>query len=169
MANIWLLLLFLIPIIVIVFLRVNAVVVFLGLCLGYVLSEFDGTNKEVTKIAGTSKLIERFGGSSNVHLILLLLPAVVLLLFSMKTASGGKYSVNLLPAIAVGILTVITVVPLLPVSAAVKIMNGSLWARVTNYQGALVALSIVVVAILLVVEHSKLNSLSKSKHHKSKV
>ncbi len=164
MANIWLLLVFAIPILVAIFLRVNAVVIFVGLCLGYVLSEFDGTNREVTKIAGTNKFIEYLGGSSNVHLILLLLPSVILLLFSLKTASGSKYSLNMLPAIASGILAVITVVPLLPVNTAVKIMNGSLWADVTKYQGGLIALSVLVVTLMLILERSKHGSLLKGKH-----
>ncbi|MEI9914428.1 MAG: hypothetical protein WDN66_05690 [Candidatus Saccharibacteria bacterium] len=144
MADLWLLLIFAVPIVAIVALRVNALIVYLGLCLGYVLSEFDGTNKEVTKIAGSSKWVQHVGGSSNAHLILLLLPAVVLLLFTIKTASGGKYSINLIPAVAVGILAVITVVPLLPVSTAVKVMNEPLWTNVTKYQGALVALSVLI-------------------------
>ncbi|MHB1865485.1 MAG: hypothetical protein ACYCPS_05005 [Candidatus Saccharimonadales bacterium] len=168
MANIWLILVFAIPIVLFIALRVNAVIIFLGLCLGYILSEFDGTNKEVTKLAGSTKFIEHLGGSSNVHLILLLLPPIILLLFSLKTASGSKYSLNLLPAIATGILAVIVVVPLLPVNTAVKVMNGSLWADVIKYQGTLIGLSILVVTIMLILEHSKISGLSKSKSHKSK-
>ena len=168
MADLWLLLIFAVPIVAIVALRVNALIVYLGLCLGYVLSEFDGTNKEVTKIAGSSKWVQHVGGSSNAHLILLLLPAVILLLFTIKTASGGKYSINLIPAVAVGILAVITVVPLLPVSTAVKVMNEPLWTSVTKYQGALVALSVLIATIMLIIEHSKFSPKPKGKHSKSK-
>lgn len=168
MANIWLILIFVIPIVVLLALRVNAVIIFLGLCLGYILSEFDGTNKEVIKLVGSTKFIEHLGGSSNIHLLLLLLPPALLLLFTLKTASGGKYSLNLLAAIATGILAVITVVPLLPTSTALKIMNGKLWPEVLKYQGILIVISVLLITIMLILENSKLSNLSKSKGHKSK-
>jgi hypothetical protein len=92
------------------------------------------------------------------------------MIFMMKSAHGGKYSINLLPSAAVGILLVITVVPLLPVSTSVKIMNSSLWQDVVKYQGVLVAASAVIVTVLLILHSSKLGSFSKGskKHHKSK-
>jgi hypothetical protein len=168
MSDIWLLVVFLIPVVLLSVLRVNAVMVYLGLCLGYVVSLFDDNNKEVTKLAAT-KVIHQLGGSNDIRLILLLLPPVIITLFMLKTAKGGKYSINLLPSIAVGILAIITVVPLLPTSTAVTIMNSSLWQDVTKYEGALVAISAAVVVVLLITQHSKLSPHSKSsKHHKSK-
>ncbi len=168
MADVWLIAIFLIPIVLITFLRVNAVYVYLGLCMGYVLSLYDNGNSVVTKLAGT-RAIEKLGGSNDIRLILLILPAILILFFMMNSAHGGKYSINILPAIAVGILAVITVIPLLPVSASVSIMNSTLWTDVIKYQGALIAASAVVVLLLLIIQKSKLGKLSKgSKHHKSK-
>jgi Mn2+/Fe2+ NRAMP family transporter len=138
--------------------------------MGYVFSEFDGQNKLVTKLAG-SKVIEHLGGSNDVRLLLLLVPAVIILLFMTRTTKGGTLSINLLPAVAVGLLAVITVVPLLPLNTAVNVMGGSLWRDVTKYEGTLVALSTLVVGILLIAEHSKFGSLKphkSSKHQKSK-
>lgn len=170
MANIWLLVVFATPILLLILLRVNAVFVYLGFCVGFVLSEFDGQNKTITKLAGSSKVIERLGGSTEVRLILLVLPAILILLFMIKSAKGGKFTLNLLPAIAVGVLAVITVIPLLPVNTAVNIMNGSAWKDVTKYEGTLIGLSTLVIVVMLIVEHSKFGSLSKGKgkHHKSK-
>ena len=169
MADIWLLIIFAIPIIAAIFLKVNSVVVFMGLCLGYILSQFDGTSKEITKLASSSKFIEHFDGSNNIHLILLLLPPLILLLFTIKSVTGKKYSIKLLPAIATGFLAVITVVPLLPLKTSLNIMSTSFWRDVTKYQGGLVAASVLIVIVILIYEHSKIrSSLSKGKHSKSK-
>lgn len=168
MANIWLLAIFLIPIALVTFLRVNAVFVYLGLCLGYVLSEFDGGSRVVTQLS-KSRVIERLGGSSDVRVILLLLPAVVILLAMVKTTHGNKLSLNLLPAISVGILAVISLVPILPLKNAVSIMTGSLWHNVSKYEGTLIATSTLVVTVMFIVSNSKFSHSSKgSKHHKSK-
>jgi hypothetical protein len=168
MSNIWLIIIFLIPIVLIVLFKVNAVMVYLGLCLGYVLSQFDGGTKIANKLAGSSKIIEQLGGSSDVRLIMLVLPAIVILLFLFKTASSSKLSINLIPAIATGLLTVITVIPLLPINTAVKIMTGSLWHDVTKYEGNIIALSTLTIVIMLIINRSKINLTSKeSKHHKS--
>jgi len=169
MANIWLIIIFLIPIVLLFLLRVNAIFVYLGLCLGYVLSQFDGGTKIVTKLASSTKVIERIGGTNDTRLFLLLLPPILIMLFMLKTSSKGKYKLNILPSIAVGLLAVITVIPLLPISTAVNIMNGSLWVDVTKYEGVLVAASALIVVILMLLHRTKMSSGFKgNKHHKAK-
>src|ERR1700721_3834582 len=105
MSDIWLIVIFLIPVLLITLLKVSGVYVYMALCLGYVLSQFDGGSKIVTKLAGSSKVIERLGGSNDIRLILLIIPAILILLFCYNTAHGKKLSLNILPAIAAGLLT----------------------------------------------------------------
>lgn len=167
MADIWLIVIFVIPILLTILLRVNGAYVFLGICMGYVVSQFDSTNKLVTKLA-SSRTLEHFYGSNNARLILLLLPAVLILLFNIKTASAHKH-INLVPAIASGLLMALTVVPLLPTNTAVNIMSGSLWQDLTKYQGTVVAISALVALIFLVMQRSKFNPLARHhRHAKSK-
>jgi hypothetical protein len=168
MSDIWLLAILIIPILAVILLRVNAVFVYFGLCLGYVLSQFDGGNKYVTKLAKTREVV-KLGGTNDIRLILLILPAVVILLFMIKTAHGGKFGPNLLPAIATGILAVLLVVPELPIRTAVNVMNSSMWQDITKYQGALIGTTSLIVLVLFLMQRSKFSHSSKGlKHHKSK-
>ncbi len=136
--------------------------------MGYVVSQFDSTNKLVTKLIN-SRTLEHFNNFSDVRLILLLLPVVIILLLNVKTVSAHKHTINLIPAIASGLLMVLTVIPLLPTNTAVKIMSGSLWQDITKYEGAVVAIGAFVALIFLIMQRSKFSPLTKHyKHAKPK-
>lgn len=167
MADIWLLVIFFIPIILLTVLRVNAVMVYFGLCIGYVLNQFDGGSNAVAQLTN-SKVTRSLVNFNNLHLVLLLLPAVVITILLLKTTSGGKLSINLLPAVVVGLLAVILVVPVLPVNTAVSIMNSSLWKDVAKYQQSIIALTSLIMIIMIFIQRSKFNLSKSSKHNKSK-
>lgn len=167
MADIWLLVILFVPIILLTTLRVNAVMVYFGLCIGYVLNQFDGGSAAVSQLT-SSKVTNNLISSNNLHLVLLLLPAVVITILLIKTAPRGRLSINLLPSIAVGLLAVILVVPVLPVNTAVSIMNGNLWKDVAKYQQIIIALTSLVAVIMVVMQRSKFNMSKDSKHSKSK-
>ena len=169
MSDIWLILIFIVPIVLIVLLRVNAIFAYLALCLGYVLSQFVVNTKIVSKIPDYNKL-NKLSTNSNIHLALLLLPLVLIIFTMFKTAHKKKIlSLNLVGAIAVGALAVITVVPKLPINTAISIVSSSIWVNISNYEGLVVAVTGVFILLLLISQRSKLKPQPKEgKHHKSK-
>jgi len=169
MSDIWLIAILIIPIALIAFLRVNAIFVYLGLCLGYVLSQFVVSTKIVTKIPDYSK-VTKLSTNSNIHLLLLVIPPLLIILTMFKTAPKKKIlSLNLAGAVAVGALAVITVVPKLPINTALSIVSSSIWSNISKYEGSVVAVTAIFILLLLVSQRSKLKPQPKEgKHHKSK-
>src|SRR5215471_15170971 len=103
------------PILILMILRINATLVFLSLCLGYVLMQFLGTDTQ----AFADTFMTHATLSTNVmKLTLLLFPAVFTALFMIFTMRGAKLILNILPSLAVGSLVVLLVVPLLPPGTA---------------------------------------------------
>jgi hypothetical protein len=102
-----------VPALTIVFLRINAAMVFLSLCLGAVLVQYVAPQAEdllnlITPKAGAIS-------NSTLELILLLLPAVVTSIVTLLSVHGkGRALFNVLPAVAVGALFVLLAVPILP-------------------------------------------------------
>lgn len=102
--------LFVVPVLLLVLLRVNAALVFLSLCLGYVLTQF--------LMQDTKALVDLFLPHTSVgvpvlRIALLVLPAAVTMLFMFHTVKGSKLVLNIAPAAAAGSLLVLLVVPLL--------------------------------------------------------
>ncbi len=154
---------FVAPILILHFLRINAIFVYLALCLGEVLAIFVGNTQQLVNISthapsATSTYIT----SGNFKLLLLLLPVLLTMFFYIKTAKGGKLTLNLLPSIAVGIALVIFLVPLLPYSGTLNVVGSSLWANILKAQGTAIGISSAFVLVLFLLERSKL------KHHHEK-
>jgi hypothetical protein len=131
------------PVLVLMLLRINATMVFLSLCLGYVVMQFLGADaKTFADVFMTHAAV-----STNImQLGLLLFPAIFTTLFMIRTVRGAKLVMNILPAVAVGSLTVLFVVPLLPPGTSHAITGLRLWQEAIRLQdiivgaGALVSL-----------------------------
>lgn len=151
------------PIALIIFLRINATFVFLSLCLGVVLSQFVASSTN-----SLTSLISNAHVSSTIHpnnqtwkLILLLLPIIITMGIMIRTVKGNsKMAYNLIPAIGVGFVGALLVVPLLPASAAHDIISSPLWRQMIRAQGIIVGISAIACLASL--------WLMRPKHHESK-
>ncbi len=153
-GTIWLITIFLIPVIGLFLLRVNAATVYLSLCAGYVLVVFDSQNA----YAFTSRHIQTQLRSPSVlvNLLLLLLPPLVAILSQIGTMRGhNKRLLNLLPAVATGLLAVILVVPQLPPSIAHTLTTATYWLKLVRYQTQIVGFGTGVAILFLAFSRSK--------------
>lgn len=154
--------LFVLPVVVLLLLRANATFVFLSLCVGYVLSAFLGN--EVQTFA------DLFVGNTNVSsnvlkLGLLLAPAILTAVFMVHSVKGTKATFNILPAIAVGCVTVLFAVPLLTPGMSHAIMSLSLWQQVVRLQSLAIGVSAIVCLLLLWTQrHKSVKEKKGSKH-----
>jgi hypothetical protein len=155
------------PIAVIVFLRVNAALVFLSLCLGDVLTQFVATNdNSLTNLLYSSHVNASLHPPNDTwRLILLLLPVVITTVIMVHTIKGNsRRLLNLLPAVGFGLVGALLVVPVLPATAAQDVINNSLWSQLTKYQGVIVLLSALACLSMLWLQRSKSSGGKHSKH-----
>jgi hypothetical protein len=155
------------PIALITFLRVNATLVFLSLCLGDVLSQFvaSDANSFTTFFTTTHATANLHPTDSTWKLILLLLPVLITLGIMFHTVKGNsKIVVNMLPAASVGLVGALLVVPLLPASAAQDIINSTLWDQLTRLQSLVVGISALACLCVLWMQRPKTGGGKHSKH-----
>lgn len=157
----------LLPVVILLFFRVNATLVFLSLCLGSVLVQFvagdttafidflsDQTNEEVTQDA--------------IKIGLLLLPVIFTTIFMIRTVKGRtKLLLNALPAAGVGLLGALLIVPLLPPDLSDEIIHSPLWAEVERSQSLIVGASAMVCLLVLWLQRPKTGHEGKHSKHKA--
>lgn len=157
----------LLPIVILVVLRVNATLVFLSLCLGDVLTQFIATNSNpLQSLVPSSHISASLHAPDNSwRLILLLIPVIITTALMARTVKGSsKKILNILPAVAVGLVGALLVVPVLPSAAAQDVINNSLWGQLTSYQGAIVTLSAIACLSMLWLQRPKSGGSKHSKH-----
>lgn len=128
------------PVLVLTFLRINAVLVFLSLCLGEVLVRFVAgeANTMISLFFPKASTL----GLSMIQIIVLLLPAILTSVFMIFSVKGkGKFLFNIFPAAGVGLLVALLVVPLLPPSAQATIEDMPLWGQLAKMQALIVGVS----------------------------
>lgn len=127
-----------VPALLLVLLRTNAAIVFLSLCAGALLVQFVGLEADLvgTVMANNSAV------SQYSRLILLLLPVVLAIFMTRKTAPQSKVVFNALAAIAVGLVGALLVVPLLPGGAQQTITGTEGWKLLENSREFVVAASV---------------------------
>lgn len=157
-----------VPVIVIVWLRINATLVFLSLCLGAVLTRY------VADDAGWMMTIHADdvpqSGSvteASIKLALLLFPVVLTALFMIKTVHGhGKLLLNVLPALGVGLLGALLAVPFLPAGTAGTITGSALWDEISKLQDFIVGASALLCLFVLWLQRPKTGLHHEGKHGK---
>jgi len=155
--------LFAAPVLVLMLLRTNATLVFLSLCLGYVVMQFLGN--EARSFADL--FMPQASLSTNVmELVLLLFPAVFTTLFMMRTQRGAKLVFNVLPAVATGFLVMLLVVPLLSPGIGHAIMALSLWHQLTRVQALVIGAGALVSLLFLWLQRPHKSGDEHGKHHK---
>jgi hypothetical protein len=158
-----LIVLFAAPLALLMLLRANATLVFLSLCLGYVVMQFLGT--EARSFA--DMFMPQASLSTNVmELGLLLFPPVFTTLFMMRTLRGTKLAFNLLPAIATGFLAMLLIVPLLSPGISYAIMGLTLWHQLARAQTLVIGVGALVSLLFLWLQRPHKSGDEHSKHHK---
>lgn len=141
------------PIVLLMLLRVNAALVFVSLCVGYVLAQFLGSDTQ-----SFADLFISHGASMSaaiMKLVLLLFPALFTTLFMIGTAKKTRLVLNILPAIAVGCLIALLVVPLLPSGVSQNLTNAPLWAHITRLQSAIIGVGALISMFFLWAQRPK--------------
>jgi asparagine N-glycosylation enzyme membrane subunit Stt3 len=128
------------PVIVLMFLRVNAALVFLSLCLGSVLVQFVGSDAAII-VSSTSIQHSSIPSSQEyVDLFLLLLPVVLTTVIMIRSVRGTlRLAYNLLPAVGVGALLALLAVPLLSASLTSSITTLQPWHELANLQTSIIS------------------------------
>jgi hypothetical protein len=137
----------LVPVAILTLFRANAATAFLALCLGSILGTYvaiDTVNLLRGYVSPDSRLTE-----SAISLILLWLPVLLVAIFMSRTISSKQRIINLLPALAVGLLGVLLTVPFLTPAVRTQIMASDAWNQIQTYQAAIVAAGTVVSFVLL--------------------
>lgn len=156
-----------IPAVVLMLLRINAALVFLSLCLGNVLVQFVASDAStwLTTFSSSHTTTIVTTTNSNIKIVLLLLPAVLTAIFMIRTIQGNsRLALNLLPAVGVGLLGALLVVPLLTPQLSHNIIASSLWFQAQQAENLIIGASAVVCLVILWLQRPK----AGGKHHKSK-
>lgn len=157
----------LIPVVLLMFLRVNATLVFLSLCLGNVLVQFvAGDAESFLSLFATRADQNMDMGSDTLKIVLLLLPVVLTTVFMIRTVRGKtKLFLNILPAAGVGMLGALLVVPLLPSDLSQSITDSTLWAQAEQAQNLIVGVSALVCMFVLWLQRPKAGGEEKHGKH----
>lgn len=146
------------PAVILALLRVNAAFIFLSLCLGDVLVQFVGN--DATTVVGGAHAVS----SNYIQLGLLLLPVVLTVLFMVRTVRGSRIILNTLPAVGVGLLLTLLVVPLMSPGLSANIVNSQLWHGVERSQDLIVGFSALVCLLFLWKQRPKSAGKEHAKH-----
>src|SRR6185312_6084320 len=151
-AEIALIAMLVVPVAMIMLLRANATLVFLSLCLGSVVTQF--LARDITDFA------QMFFPQANLasyelQIGLVLVPALLTMLLMLRTLKGTRYLLNILPALAVGGLVPLLIVPLLPGFARQPIYHEHLWQGLSRAQGLIVGVGAMVSLLFLWVQRPK--------------
>ncbi len=156
------------PVVILLLLRVNATLVFLSLCLGSVLVQFVGSDPESVSswISVTQGASEINIDDATLKLVLLLAPVLLTTIFMIKTIKDkSRLILNVLPAIGVGMLGALLVVPLLPESLSQEIVDSSLWGEVLKVQNVIVGATALACLLVLWLQRPKTGGKHHKKHH----
>lgn len=156
-----------VPVLILMLLRVNATLVFLSLCLGNVLTQFVAPDANDFVNTFSSNIPQNVDtGSNTIKIILLLLPVVLTAIFMIKTVRGhGKLLLNVLPAVGVGLLGGLLIVPLLPGGVSHDIVHSPLWSQVQKTQDLIVGMTALVCLLVLWLQRPKTGAEGKHGKH----
>lgn len=135
------------PLVLLSLFRANAAIAFLALCLGSLLGTYvvaDAVDLLRGYVAPNSQTTE-----AVVALVLLWLPVIAVLFFMMGTISAKQRVLNLLPALAVGLVGALLTVPFLTPEAQVTVMLSDAWIWLESYQALIVATGTIISLMLL--------------------
>lgn len=142
-------------------LRTNAGVVFFSLCAGSVLANQLGGEASLL----SSTVIKN--GEINhgvVYIGMIVLPALLSAIFMRGSVKSSKFIFNLVPAVAVGALMALLVVPLLPADLRGLLSNNVTWDILQQYQPVILVGGIISSVLLLALTAHRPKKDKKKKH-----
>lgn len=153
-----------IPVAVLTVLRINAAMVFMSLCLGYVLVQFvaKDTDSLINFVAPDANSVS----ASTLRLIMLFLPVVltsVLMIFSIH--GRIRVALNALPAAGVSVLGLLLAVPLMTPGLHHAIEAQALWWNIAKAQALIVGSSAFISLIFLWTQRRHLQG-DHDRHHR---
>ena len=151
-------------------LKSNAIYVFFALCAGNTLVQF--ANRNMAYVNGhLNNQLSPHGftiSKPSIEIVILLLPPVLVTALAKHNNGPAKWPLQTFPAIATGILTVLFVVPLLPLSTQHSITQNKIWSLLEQNQVPVVAICVLATTILLIITTYSHGHASK-KHQKHKL
>lgn len=156
-----------IPIIAIMWLRINAAQIFLSLCLGNILVEFIGPDAAKIITSASSRTHGTEPSLAYLNLALLLLPVIATAVIMIHSVKGrAKLAYNLLPAIGVSVLTALLALPLLSENITGAVLDLPLWRELENLQTLILSVSAMLTLLFLWMQRPKSGGDEKhGKHH----
>ncbi|HSD56354.1 MAG TPA: hypothetical protein VLA92_04340 [Candidatus Saccharimonadales bacterium] len=161
--NIELIIALAVPIALLTVLRINAAMVFLSLCLGYVLVQFvaNDTDSLISFMAPDANSLS----ATTLKLIMLFTPVVltsVIMLFSIH--GNVRAALNILPAAGFAVLALLLAVPLFTPGLRYAIQSQTLWHDVTQAQAMIVGGSAFISLVFLWTQRRGFKG--EEKHHR---
>lgn len=153
-----------IPIAVLTVLRINAAMVFLSLCLGYVLVQFvaNDTDSLISFIAPNEASIS----ATSLKLGMLLTPVILTCIIMIFSVHGKmRVTLNALPAAGVSVLGLLLAVPLFTPGLRFAIQELNLWQQINQAQALIVGVSAFISLLFLWTARRSGEKLEHSKHH----
>lgn len=149
------------PVLAILLLRTHGAIVFLSLCAGSLLVHYVGNDAALvgSAISNNASISNQYA-----QMALLLIPVILSAIILRGSMKGGKMIFNIIPAVAVGLVSVLLVVPLLPYGAQNAVTGTRGWDLLSHSQEVVVTAS--VLASLIVLWFSPYSSHHSKKHHK---
>jgi hypothetical protein len=153
------------PLVILTILRINAVMVFLGLCLGEVMLKYVGGDANSV----LHFLLPHASGnvsSSTLDLTLLLGPAAATAFFMVFSVKGKiRTLINILPAAGASLLGVLLAVPALAPGLRFAIEGQSLWQTMLRAQDLIVGVSALMSLVYLWTQRPHHREKEGKRHH----
>lgn len=146
-------LLMVIPAAITLILSSNGALVFLALCEGLIIDQTLGNDA-----INAFKMFFPKAGSvqeSTLHLILLLLPAVLTIIFLRRQMAGAKMLFNIAPAVLTGATVALLAVPLLPGGIQAEVKQAWLWSGMEPFKGVIIGSGALISLLLIWTSHKK--------------
>lgn len=136
----------LLPLALTYFLKANAALAYLAVCGGYVIQNFSGS--DILNVLGKAKLSGV--SSADVTLVLLIVPMLLTLFSSVRSWRGQTgMLLQLLAALAVGVLLAIIAVPFLGSVVDVSLSSSKIWPQIQHIRGTFMIVATLYVMILV--------------------
>lgn len=151
------------PVLIFLFLRVNAAMVFLSVCLGAVL--VDHVAGDANMIVGSFSPSTNSLSQTTIELCLLLVPAIVTTIIMALSVHGRlKVVLNFFPAAASSMLLVLLAVPMLPRGLAFNLMTQDTWRLLSNAEALVIGAGALVSLFFLWTQRRNFRHHDKRKH-----
>ena len=162
MAEALLAVLIFLPVALTFLLKSNAALAFLSLCGGFAVITLSGSNIE--HLVGQTKITSLT--SNDVDLVLLLVPTLLTLFFTFRAISSKRLKfLQLLPALAAGLLLAAIAGPMLSGVAGSDVSKMTVWKDIKNNESYIVGTGLLI-SLLLIWSGGFIHVKSRGKKHK---